>query len=95
MCRGRASSEDRDVYILFLFFLSFIKTPYLKILYFFVLSCRDLFFHIYYTKYQAFIQCTNFVQKRTIRTKTHKIAFRTEYKDFVPNSAAFCTLLTT
>lgn len=61
---------------------------------YFVLSCRHLFFFIYYIKNQIFTHCTIFVQKRTIRTKRHKNAFCTQNNDFVPKSTSFCTGLT-
>ena len=94
MCRGRgAKRRQGDIYIFFIF-LSFLKIPYLKIRENFVLSCRHLFFFIYYIKNQIFTHCTIFVQKRTTRTKTHKNAFCTQNNDFVPKSTSFCTGLT-
>ena len=94
MCRGRdAKRRQGDIYIFFIF-LSFLKIPYLKIRENFVLSCRHPFFGIYYIINQIFKHRTIFVQKRTIRTKTHKNAFCTEYEDFVLKSTLFRTPLT-
>lgn len=94
MCRGRgAKCRQGDIYIFFIF-LSFLKIPYLKIRENFVLSCRHPFFGIYYIINQIFKHRTIFVQKRTIRTKTHKNAFCTEYEDFVLKSTLFRTPLT-
>lgn len=65
MCMGEASNANGDIYILFLFFILFLKIPYLKIEENFVLSCEALFFGIYYINNQLFIHRTIFVQKCT------------------------------
>lgn len=91
---GKARNVEKGIYILFLFFISFLKIPYLKIVENFVLSCKPCIFVIYYINNQIFIRCTIFVRNRTIRTKVHKILFCTEHYNFVLKSTAFCTEIT-
>lgn len=90
---GIGRNAEKDIYILFLFFISFLKIPYLKIVENFVLLCRTYIFSIYYINNQVFIHCTIFAQNRTIRTKVHKIEFCTENNNIVLKSTAFRTKL--
>nr|DAN39015.1 MAG TPA: hypothetical protein [Caudoviricetes sp.] len=56
-----------------------------------MLSCRQVQFGIYYTINQIFKQSTNFVQKRTSRTKLHKIVFCTHNVSIVQKRTMFRT----
>nr|DAV43804.1 MAG TPA: hypothetical protein [Caudoviricetes sp.] len=54
-----------------------------------MLSCRKVQFGIYYTINQIIKQSTNFVQKRTPRTKLHKIVFCTHNEPIVQKRTMF------
>lgn len=81
-----AGYPRKDIYI-FLFYFSFVKTTTLKTVYIFVLSCRALFFAIYYINNQIFKHRTIFARFCTICTNLHKNAFCTRNKI----SYEFCT----